>query len=342
VRALSYTGDRAVVVKDKPDPTPAAGEVVVQMRATGICGSDLHMYRHPAPAMIEGDATPGHEPCGVIAAVGPDVRGWSVGDRVVVYFRRTCGACAWCQTGHRNLCLNRRSSYGHGPGADGSHAEYMAVEAGSLLRLPDHLTFLDGAILACQGGTAYAPLTRMAVSGRDTLIVSGLGPVGLLATLFGVALGASVVGIDPSAGRRALAQQLGADAALDPAAGDPAEQVRALCPQGADALIETSGAPAAHAIIGDLLRARGRAALVGLGTREFTMPLMRLVHREITLIGSSIYPNGQYEEMCALIERKRIDLSRVVSERLSLEDGPRAFQLADSATIGKICFQVGG
>ncbi|MCC6628930.1 MAG: alcohol dehydrogenase catalytic domain-containing protein [Chloroflexi bacterium] len=342
MRALSYTGDRQVIVTDKPDPTPAASEVIVQIRATGICGSDLHMYRHPAATLIESGVTPGHEPCGVIVAVGPEVRGWAVGDRVVVYFRRTCGDCIWCQNGHRNLCLNRRSSYGHAPDAAGSHAEYMAVEAGSLLRLPEYLTFLDGAILACQGGTAYAPLTRLTVSGRDTLIVSGLGPVGLLATLFGVALGARVVGIDPSEGRRALAGQLGADATIDPTAGDPAEQVRELAPLGADALIETSGAPAAHGAIGELLRARGRAALVGLGTREFTMPLMRLVHREITLIGSSIYPTGQYEEMCALIHRKGIDLSRVVSERLTLEDGPRAFQLADSATTGKVCFQVGG
>jgi threonine dehydrogenase-like Zn-dependent dehydrogenase len=341
MRALSYTGDRQVIVKDKPDPTPAAGEVVVQIRATGICGSDLHMYRHPSPAMIEGDATPGHEPCGVIAALGPDVRGWAVGDPVVVYFRRTCGTCVNCINGLRNRCLNRRSSYGHGPGADGSHAEYMAVEAGSLLGLPEHLSFLDGAILACQGGTAYAPLTRLGISGRDTLVVSGLGPVGLLATLFGNALGAQVIGIDPAPGRRELALDLGAVATIDPTAGDPAEQLQATHPQGADALVETSGAPAAHATIGDLLRPGGRAALVGLGTPSFTMPLGRIVHREITLIGSSIYPNGQFEELCGVIKAKQINLSRMVSADLTLDDGPRAFAIADSATTGKVCFHVG-
>lgn len=340
MRALSYTGERQVSLKNKPDPTPGPDEVIVRIRATAICGSDLHAYRHPAPAMIVGDGTPGHEPCGVIAELGPGVSGWAVGDPVVVYFRRTCGECVNCRSGHRNLCLNRRSSYGHAPDANGSHAEYMAVETGSLMRLPDGLSFRDGAILACQGGTAYAPLTRLGVSGRDALVVSGLGPVGLLATLFGGALGARIIGIDPSPERRALARRLGAETVLDPLAGDLAEQVRAVCPIGADKLIETSGAPAAHAVIGDLLRPRGRAALVGLGSASFTVPLGRIVHREIELIGSSIYPNSQFDELCQIIQQKRLDLSSVVSHDLTLEDGPHAFQLADSATTGKICFHV--
>src|SRR6185503_3238235 len=103
MRALSYTGERQVIVKDKPEPTPGPGEVVVQMRATAICGSDLHAYRHPSAAMVDGDGTPGHEPCGVIAALGPAVSGWAVGDQVVVYFRRTCGECRFCRQGYRNL-----------------------------------------------------------------------------------------------------------------------------------------------------------------------------------------------------------------------------------------------
>jgi threonine dehydrogenase-like Zn-dependent dehydrogenase len=337
MRALSYTGDRQVVVRDKPEPRPGPGEVVIQMKASAVCGSDLHAYRHPQPDLLTSDMTPGHEPCGVIAELGEGVTNWSVGDRVVVYFRRTCGECFYCRTGHRNVCSNRRGSYGH-RGQDGSDAEYMAVETSSLMRLPDDLSFRDGTILACQGGTAYAPLTRLGLSGRDTLAVSGLGPVGLLATLFGTALGARVIGIDPSAERRALAQRLGAEATFDPAAGAIGEQVRAAVAGGADKLIETSGANAAHAVIGDLLKPLGQAAIVGLGSPTFTMPLGGLVHREITLIGSSIYPDTQFEEMCQVIRAKKLDLSQVVSHDLTIEEGPRAFQLADSATTGKVCF----
>jgi len=217
VKALRTSAERHVDVLELPVPTPEPGGVVIKMEATGICGSDLHPYRRPSPLHLDPGFISGHEPCGVITEIGPGVTGWEVGERVVPYFRRTCLQCRNCLAGHRNLCLNRRASYGH-QGCDGSHTEYMRVEEPCLIRLPEHLSFLDGAILSCQGGTAYAPLARMGVSGRDVLVVSGLGPVGLLSVLFGKAMGAAIVGIDPSAGRRALAEKIGADVTLDPAA----------------------------------------------------------------------------------------------------------------------------
>jgi propanol-preferring alcohol dehydrogenase len=337
VRALRIVGERQVIVRDRPDPRPGPGEVVVRMKAAAICGSDLHPYRHPRPEQLEHDVIPGHEPSGVIAEIGPAVKGWSVGDRVVVYFRRTCGECLYCRTGHRNVCVNRRASYG--VGADGSDAEYMRVEAPSLMRLPDDLDFVDGAVLACQAGTAYYPLSRMNASGRDVLVVSGLGPVGLLATTFATAMGARVVGIDPSAERREFARQLGASDTLDPRVGPVGEQLRAIYPDGADKLIETSGANAAHAVIGTLLKPLGTAAIVGLGSDEFKMPLMHLVHRQITLFGTSIYPDTQFAEICTFLRRHRLSLGSVISHYFPLEQGPEAFRLADTAATGKICFR---
>jgi len=338
MRALRIVGEREVAVRERPDPRPGAGEVVVEMRSTAICGSDLHPYRHPTPAQLEADYVPGHEPAGVVREVGPGVEDWKAGDRVVVYFRRTCGECVNCRTGHRNVCLNRRTSYGHGAGADGSHAELMAVEADSLMRLPDDLSFETGAILACQAGTAYWPLRRLEVSGRDLLVVSGLGPVGLLATIFGRAMGARIVGVDPSAERRALAEQLGATWTLDPTAGPPGEQIKAIAKSGADKLIETSGANAAHGAIGDLLRPLGHAAIVGLGSAEFKMPLMRLVHRELTIFGTSIYPDTLFGEICDFIRAHDLNLESVVSHRFPLERGPEAFRVAETATAGKVAF----
>jgi threonine dehydrogenase-like Zn-dependent dehydrogenase len=235
--------------------------------------------------------------------------------------------------------VNRRSSYGHAADAPGADADYMAVETASLMRLPDGLSYVDGAILACQGGTAYWPLARLGASGRDVLVVSGLGPLGLLATRFATAMGSRVVGIDPAAGRRALAEQLGAEVTIDPAAGPAPDQLRAHFAAGADKLIETSGANAAQVVIGDLLKPRGAAAIVGLGSAEFTMPLMRLVHREVTVFGTSIYPDTLFPEICAFVRDRGIRLDAVVGATFPLERGPEAFCVADSATAGKVMFR---
>src|SRR5258708_11854278 len=141
----------------------------------------------------------------------------------------------------------------------------MVVQAQLLFKVPDDFSLEDGAIVSCQGGTAYYPLTRLAVSGQDVLIVSGLGPVGLLATLFGSRMGAEVVGIDPSPDRRALAQTLGARRTFDPTAAPLGPQFKEHYPDGADKLIEASGATAAHMAIPELLRPLGMAARGGLG-----------------------------------------------------------------------------
>jgi threonine dehydrogenase-like Zn-dependent dehydrogenase len=338
VKALRTSGERQVTVLDLPVPKPEPGEVVIQMKSTGICGSDLHPYRHPSPLHLDPGFISGHEPCGVIAEIGPGVTGWEVGERVVPYFRRTCGHCVYCRAGRRNVCVNRRPSYGH-QGQDGTHCEYMRVEEACLMRLPEHLSFLDGAILSCQGGTAYAPLTRLGVSGRDVLVVSGLGPVGLLSVIFARPMGATIVGIDPSAGRRALAEQLGADLTLDPTAGAVGEQLREHFPNGADKLTETSGATPAHQAIGELLKPLGTAAIVGLGNPTFQMPMFRLAMRELTIFGSSIYPNVQFDEMAAFIKRHNVKLDSVVSHTFPLDEGPKAYEIAAEANSGKVCFR---
>src|SRR3712207_4008000 len=338
MKALRVSGEREVTVLDRPVPTPEPGEVVIQMKSTGICGSDLHPYRHPTPLNLDPGFISGHEPCGVISEVGPGVEGWEVGERVVPYFRRTCGRCFYCRSGYANDCPNRRASYGH-QGCDGSHAEYMRVEEPCLIRLPEHLSFLDGAILACQGGTAYAPLARMGVSGRDVLVVTGLGPVGLLSVLFAKAMGATVVGTDPSAGRRALADKLGAVLTIDPTEGNVDEQLRAHFPDGADKLTETSGAASAYAVMGDLLRARGTIAIVGGGTPEIVMPRRGFGSGELTVFGSSAYAPTQLPEIAEFVKRHEITLERVVSRFFPLEEGPEAFRVAADANTGKVMFR---
>jgi len=338
MRALRYAGDRQAVCYERADPRPAPTEVLIQMKAAGICGSDLHAYRHPSPAFVEGRRIPGHEPAGVIAEIGAEVRGWSVGERVTMYFRQVCGTCEYCASGRTNVCVNRGGSYGVGLGTlDGGHAEYMVVQAKNLFRVPEDFSLEDGAIVACQAGTAYYPLTRLTPAG-EVLVVSGLGPVGLLGTLFGSRMGAEVVGIDPSPERRDLASVLGAVRTFDPTAGPIGEQLREHYPLGAHKVFEASGAAAAHAVIPDLLRPQGMAALVGLGATKLELSHSAVVHRELVLFGTSIFPASQYDEMWEFFRRHDIAPSQVVTHRFPLEQGAEAFQLADSATSGKVCF----
>jgi threonine dehydrogenase-like Zn-dependent dehydrogenase len=338
MKALRTIGERQVEVVDLPVPHPEPGEVVVEMKATGICGSDLHPYRRPTKWHLEGGFISGHEPSGIVVEVGQGVNGWQVGDRVVPYFRRVCGQCFECRSSRQHLCTNRRASYGH-QGCDGSHTEFMRVEAPYLMRLPEYLTFLDGAILACQGGTAYAPLVRMGLSGRDVLVVSGLGPVGLLSLIFALPMGATVVGIDPSPGRRAIAEKLGAALTLDPAAGPVGEQLRAHFPDGADKLTETSGSTVAHKVMGDLWKPYGMAALVGGGATELDIPLRHLTSKEVAVFGSSAYAPIQFEQITEFVRRHDVKLDSVVSRFYPLAEGVEAFRLAADANTGKVMFQ---
>jgi D-arabinose 1-dehydrogenase-like Zn-dependent alcohol dehydrogenase len=204
MRGVVFLGNRKIELREFPDPAPGPGDVVLAIKASGMCGSDLHPYRaagNAAAALgLGGKGEPviaGHEPCGVIAAVGPGVPAEQarVGQRVMNHHYRGCGECKHCRVGWSQLC--RRGITVYGMTGHGGHAPFMKVPARTNVPLPDELSFEEGAAVACGTGTAYGALKRLDVSGRDTLAVFGQGPVGLSATMLGVAMGARVIAIDP-------------------------------------------------------------------------------------------------------------------------------------------------
>ncbi len=337
MRAIQFLGDRQAIVREKPDPSPGPGEVVLAMRASAICGSDLHRYRPPRGDRPISDLVPGHEPCGVVVAVGAGVDNPKVGDRVLVYHRVGCGNCVQCRTGNSNICQHGQRSYGGY--FDGADAEQMLVLAHRCNRLPDDLSWDDAVVISCQAGTAYAPLRRLGASGRDQIVVTGLGPVGLCVLLMGKAMGARIIGIDPMPERRALALSLGADAAFDSADPNLGQAVADLTGGGADALVETSGSRAAHARIVDLLHVNGQAAIVGLGSLEPSINPIAFFGKQLTLFASNLYPEWQLPEIFEFVRRKQVPLAKIITHRASLEDAPSMFKLADSAKAGKIIFR---
>src|SRR3954447_1174695 len=200
------------------------------MRASGICGSDVRaIYREHlgrGPEAYRG-VIAGHEPCGDVVAVGAGCERFREGDRVVLYHIAGCGLCHDCRLGYMIGCTSpTRAAYGWQ--RDGGHADYLLAEERTCVALPDELSHVDGACIACGFGTAYEALCRAQVSGADAVLVTGLGPVGLAVGTLAAALGAGpVIGVDPAAERRELAERLGAvdaslpaDAALDERVGE--------------------------------------------------------------------------------------------------------------------------
>ncbi|MCC6630285.1 MAG: zinc-binding dehydrogenase [Chloroflexi bacterium] len=333
MRAVQFLGDREAVVIDKPDPTPGPGQAVVRMVRAAVCGSDLHGYRRPRAEAPPSPLTPGHEPVGVVVQVGSGVDQALVGQRVLVYHRPGCGVCPQCLAGCSNICSGTPR-----PRVDGSDADYQLCFAERLFVMPATMDWETAVVISCQAGTAYAPLTRVGASGRSIIVVSGLGPVGLCAVMLGQAMGATIVGIDPMAERRALGTRFGATAVLDPAAGSLTAQVADLARDGADAVIETSGNPAAQAAAVDLLRVEGTLAFVGLGSNQPSIAPARLFGRQLSAYGSNLYPQRMLPEIFDFVERRRVPLADIITHRFPLSEAPAAFRLADSATTGKIVF----
>jgi threonine dehydrogenase-like Zn-dependent dehydrogenase len=348
VRGVVFLGDRELELREFPDPRPGPGEVVLAMKASGMCGSDLHPYRAPRSGGaarslgLGGGAGPviaGHEPCGVVAERGPEVPAAAAppGARVMCHHYKGCGSCRHCRAGWAQLCP--RGIVVYGMTGHGGHAPYMVVPASTLVPLPDELSFEAGAAISCGTGTAYQALRRLDVSGRDTLAVFGQGPVGLSATLLGVAMGARVVAVEVGPERRALARALGADAVIDPEATDPVTALRELTGgEGVDAALDCSGHPAARAAAARATRPWGRVGLVGEGGQVTFDVSPDLLRRQLTLHASWTFSTLIQEECARFIVRRRVPLERLLTDRYALAQAGAAYRRFDTQTTGKGVF----
>ena len=339
MRGVFLPGDSTAEVREVPDPEPGHGQVLLAMKASTICGSDIRaIYREHAqgdPAEMYQGVVAGHEPAGEVVAVGPGAVRLSVGDRVCVYHISGCGQCDNCVRGFQISCsAPQRAAYGWQ--RDGGHADLILAEERDCIVLPDSVSFLDGACVACGFGTAYEGLLRANVSGRDALAVVGLGPVGLAAGLLGAKLGATPrVGLDPSPERRQLALELGAvDQAFAP---DDVEAARAVSGGGADVAIDCSGSEPGRGSAIALLRERGRLVLVGEGN-GMTVPEVSptLIHPSITIIGSWVTNLAHMRELVARLPYWDLHPEVIVSDRFGIDEAAAAYQLADTGRAGKV------
>jgi D-arabinose 1-dehydrogenase-like Zn-dependent alcohol dehydrogenase len=228
MKGVVFASDRKLKLRDFPDPTPGQRDVVLEIKASGMCGSDLHVYRatfKPADdsSGFKRGAEPviaGHEPCGVVVAVGTGVTPKEArsGQRVMDHHYTGCGSCKHCRSGWAQMCLEGAIVFG--ANGNGAHAKYMKVPVDTLVSLPDALSFETGAAISCGTGMAYGALKRLNLQGGETIAIFGQGPVGLSATQLAVAMGARVIALDIASERRKLACEFGANEVVG-RRGDP-------------------------------------------------------------------------------------------------------------------------
>ncbi|HEX2649002.1 MAG TPA: zinc-binding dehydrogenase [Burkholderiales bacterium] len=344
MRGAVFAGNRKVEIRNFPDPTPGLGEVVIQMKASGMCGSDLKFYRSaPGEAQkalglgnLSEPLIGGHEPCGVVAARGPGVseKEAPTGQRVMDHHYAGCGVCKHCRVGWSQLC--REGILVYGATAHGGHAEYLKVPARTLVPLPEELSFSEGAAVACGTGTAYGALKRMQTQGGQTLAVFGQGPVGISATMIGAKMGVRVIAIETNEERLSLAKSFGADKTINSSKEDPEKALKELTRgEGVDLALDCTGVAAARRAAVRSVKTWGTACYVGEGgdvTLEVSPDMLR---RQVTLIGSWTFSAMGMAECARFIADSGIKLDTIFTHRWKLDQADEAYRLFDKQSSGK-------
>jgi threonine dehydrogenase-like Zn-dependent dehydrogenase len=315
---------------------------LVQVKASSICGSDIRaIYREHlghGPEAYQ-NVIAGHEPCGQIVKVGPGCKRFKEGDRVILYHISGCGVCADCREGYMISCTSpHRAAYGWQ--RDGGHAPYLLAEENTCIPLPEALSYVDGALVACGFGTVYEALSRVRVSGQDRVLITGMGPVGMAAGLVAKAMGASlVIGTDISDARLEFAQEVGAiDQAIMANDDQAVTKIKGLTGgTGCEVSLDCSGSPAGRLLALQGTRRWGRAAMVGEGsTVEFDVS-QTIIHNQITVFGSWVTSTGRMEELVEKLVEWQLKPEIIVSHRFPLAEAAAAYQVADEGQSGKVC-----
>jgi len=303
-----------VALEDADIPVPGPSQVLVEVAAVGICGSDVHYFEHGriADFVVRDPLVLGHEASGTIIALGSAVTDRIAGQRVALEPQETCGRCRQCQAGRYNLCPDVR--FFATPPVDGAFAQYVVLDASRAHPVPDSLSDEAAALIEPLSVGVWAG-QKAGVQPGDRVLVSGAGPVGLLCADVARARGAAWVGVsDTNPYRLRVASQRGASAVLDPAAGPLAERI-----QPVDVVLECSGA--APAVRGAFATAApaARIVLVGMGAPDLELPVALIQIRELVVTGTFRYA-GAYPAAIALAASGAVDLDSLVTGRFALAE----------------------
>jgi 2-desacetyl-2-hydroxyethyl bacteriochlorophyllide A dehydrogenase len=308
---------RPLVLQEIPIPSVGANDVLVRVKAAGICHSDAH-YRAGTSRVEPLPMTLGHEVAGVVEQVGASVSHLKPGDRVCLHYMVTCGHCEHCNAGHEQFCTSGAMI---GKYRDGGYAEYIAVPARSVFALPNEIPFEAGAVMMCSSATSFHAMHKARLKPGETVAIFGVGGLGMSAVQLAYAMGAlRVYAVDINDSRLALAHGLGAQP-VNAREGDAAEQIRQLTQgRGVDVALELIGLPLTMRQAVQSLAIQGRAALAGITQKSFEVtPYYELINRETEIIGVSDHLASELPLLLELGRLERLDLAQVVTRTIPLE-----------------------
>ena len=316
MKALIFDEPKKPVVTQVQTPSITDNEVMIRTRRVGICHSDYELLAGQYIIPISYPVIPGHEWVGEVVEVGKTVKGLRVGDRVV-------GEC---------VIRTPERIHHFGFSMDGANREYFPARPEWLHKLPDAVDDAKGALIEPFTCGFYAVLRNGAPNASETVVVSGGGPIGLVAAAAAIGMGARVIVVDPVQFRRDIAKRLGADAAVDPSAGDPGEAVRELTHGGADLVVEASGHSASLASVFDYARPEGRISMVGINIgHQIPAELGKIQMKNLTVRGCIGSP-GVWPAAIRFLERTGIDLSPIQTHSFPLDDALKALEQGKKPT----------
>jgi 2-desacetyl-2-hydroxyethyl bacteriochlorophyllide A dehydrogenase len=304
-------------MQEIPLPETSPRDVLVRVKAAGICHSDVH-YRAGTSRVDPLPMTLGHEVAGVVEEVGPDVRSFKPGDRVCLHYMVTCGHCTYCDQGNEQFCTSGKMI---GKYADGGYAEYISIPERSVFLLPKQIPFEQGAIMMCSSATSLHALYKARLQPGEKVAVFGAGGLGVSAIQLALAFGAQqVLAVDIRPGKLERARSLGA-VPVDASQVDPLEQIFSITKgRGVDVAVELVGLPSTMSQATRSLAIKGRAALVGISADSFPVtPYHEVINKEAEIIGVSDHLAQELPRLIEWVSSGKLDLSTVVTQTVPLE-----------------------
>ncbi|MGJ5079584.1 alcohol dehydrogenase AdhP [Bradyrhizobium sp. HKCCYLS3013] len=288
---------KPLVIEDVPIPAPGPGEILVKVKACGVCHTDLHAASGDWPVKPVPPFIPGHEAAGIVAALGPGVTDFKVGDAVgVAWLHDACLRCEYCETGWETLCEHQHNT---GYSVNGGFAEYVIASAAFAARLPANVDFARIAPILCAGVTTYKGLKETDTRAGEWVVVSGVGGLGHVAIQYAKAMGLKPIGLDIAEDKLKLALEAGAEHAVNALDKDAVERVIAITGGGAHGVLVTAVSTPAFAQALHMVRRKGTVSLVGLPPGEFPTPIFDVVLKRITVRGSIVGTRRDLDEAIA-------------------------------------------